>query len=201
MFVVAVVLAASVGVTSSTRRARVGWITAAVVLLVIASLTKQTGATGFLLVGIVVWNGLARPPRWMVVAAVASEGVAVFVASVVTNGATQVSLWDLPRTFVDRTRLEVFTGSWVIVIAAAISLFLVAWAVPRATQPLTLAGLTITAAGLALGVYASGLGLQQRNAAMIPYGVALLVGALVAAHGPAGGGRRRRGSCSARFSP
>jgi hypothetical protein len=177
---VGAVLAASVGVTSSTRRARGCWLAAAVVCLVLASLTKQTGAAGLLLVGIVVWNGLARPPRWMVVTALALEGVAVFAALVLANGAPEVGLWDLPSTFVDRMRVEVFPGSPAIVVAAAISLFLVAWALPRATQPLPLAGLTVTVAAVALGVYASGNGLQMRNAALLPYGAALLVGSLVA---------------------
>jgi hypothetical protein len=66
-----------------------------------------------------------------------------------------------------------------LVAAVAISLLLVAGAVPGARQPLPLAGLTVTAAATGIGVYASGNGLQMRNAAMLPYGLALLVGALV----------------------
>ena len=189
--VVGAVLAASVGVTSSTRRARACWFSAALACLVLASLTKQTGAAGFLLVAIVVWNGLARPTRWMVISALALEGVAVFAALVVANGSPEVGPLDLPRTFVDRMRVEVFPGSPAIVVAAAISLFLVAWAIPRATQPLPLAGLTVTAAAVALGVYASGNGLQMRNAAMLPYGVALLLGSLVAEQAPGARWSRR----------
>lgn len=181
VLVVGAVLATCVGLTSSVRRRRALWFVAALASLVLASLTKQTGAAGFLLVAIVVWNGLARPPRWMVVAALALEGVAVFAALIVANGAPEVDLVDLPRTFVDRMRVEVFPGSPAIVVVAATSLFLVAWALPRATQPLPLAGLTVTTAAVALGVYASGNGLQMRNAAMLPYGVALLLGSLVAA--------------------
>ena len=139
-------------------------------------------------------RGVERPraaSRWMVVSALALEGVAVFAALVVANGSPEVGPLDLPRTFVDRMRVEVFPGSPAIVVAAAISLFLVAWAIPRATQPLPLAGLTVTAAAVALGVYASGNGLQMRNAAMLPYGVALLLGSLVAEQAP--GARWSRG--------
>lgn len=175
--VVSAVLAASVGVTS-TRRAP--WFAVAAACLVLAALTKQTGATGVLLVAIVVWNGLARPPRWLVVTVLALEVPLVYAALVLTNGASEVGLADLPRTFVDRLRAEVFPGSPAIVVAGAISLFLVAWALTRSTGPLPLAGLTVTAAALALGVYASGNGLGLRNAAMLPYGVALLLGSWVA---------------------
>jgi hypothetical protein len=178
--VVAAVLAASVGVRSATSRARACWFAAALTCLVLASLTKQTGAVGFLPVAIVVWNGLARPPRWMVITALGVEIVAGFAALVVANGSPEVGLLDLPGTFADRMRAEVFPGSAVIVVAAALMFFLVAWSMPRARHPLPLAGLTVTAAAVALGVYASGLGLQMRNAAMLPYGAALLVGALVA---------------------
>jgi hypothetical protein len=112
----------------------------ALACLVLALLTKQTGAAGLVLVAIVVWNGLARSRRWLVVTAVAMEGVAVFAALVVANGVPEVGPLGLPRTFVDRMRAEVFPGSPAIVDAVAISLLLVAWAVQRARQPLPLAG-------------------------------------------------------------
>jgi hypothetical protein len=148
---VGAVLAASVGVTSSTRRARNWWLVMALARLVLASLTKQTGAAGFVLLPIVVRNGPARPRRWQIVAALVIEGVGVFVALVVANGVPEVVPLGLPRTFVDRMRAEVFPGSPAIAVAAAISLLLVAWEVARATQPLPLAGLTVTAAAVAIG--------------------------------------------------
>src|SRR5262249_41410303 len=175
VLVVGAVLAGSVGVTSSTRRARVWWLAVAVACVVVASLTKQTGAVGLLILAIVVWNGLARPPRWMVLTALALEAVVVFVAGVVANGAPD-AVADLPGGFVADLRGEVFPGSPAVVVAAAIALFLVAWALPRATQPLVLAGLTVTASAVALGLYAGGSGLQMRNAATLPYGVSLLLG-------------------------
>lgn len=178
--VVAAVVSATVAIAATSRRGRTGWTALTLVLLVLASLTKQTGVTGFLVVAILVWNARARPARWLVLVALALEGAVVFVAVVATNGAPEARWVDLPRTFVDQLRTEVFPGSPVIVLAGALSMVLVVWAVPRASRPLPLAGLTLTVAGVALGVYASGTGLQMRNAAMLPYGVALLLGALVA---------------------
>jgi hypothetical protein len=177
---VAGVLAASIGIESASRRGRAGWWTAAVACLVLASLTKQTGIVGFLLAGLVLWNGLTRPPRRLVAAAVVLEGVIIFVATVVGNGPPEASTWQLPGSFVTHLRDEVFRGSPAVVVAGAITVLLVAWAVSRATEPLPFAGLALVAAGITLGMYASGNGLQQRNAAVLPYGVALLLGALMA---------------------
>ena len=126
----------------------------------------------------------------MVISALALEGVAVFAALVVANGSPEVGPIDLPRTFVDRMRVEVFPGSPAIVVAAGsrCSSSRGRYHGQRSRSRLRL---TVTAAAVALGVYASGNGLQMRNAAMLPYGVALLLGSLVAEQAPGARWSRR----------
>jgi hypothetical protein len=114
-----------------------------------------------------------------VVTALAVGSMVTFAALVVANGAPDVGASELPRAFVDGVRAQVFPGSPAALVVAASWLLLVAWATPRATRALPLAGLTVTAAGIAVGLYASGSGLQLRNAAMLPYGAALLLGAFI----------------------
>jgi hypothetical protein len=179
MAVVSGVLAASLAVVAATKRARVVWLVVAVLAVVLASLAKETGAVGFLLVGIVVWNGLARPRRSRVLTALAATIPVVVAALVVANADTDTALIDLPQEFADQMRDETFAGSWWIVVAAIMALVLIVWAIPRATEPLPLAGLALVAPALALGLYASGTGLGMRNAALLPYGIAFLLGAFV----------------------
>jgi hypothetical protein len=173
------VLAATIAVVAATTRARALWLIVAFLAVALASLTKETGTIGFLLVGLVVWNGLARPRRWMVLTALVATIPLVVAGLVVTNGATNAALIDLPGDFVARTRIEAFVGSSWIVVAAVVAVGLIVWAIPRATEPLPLAGLALVGPALALGLYSSGSGLGMRNAALLPYGVAVLLGAFV----------------------
>jgi hypothetical protein len=178
--VVGGVLAASVSVGVRAGRARTSWLVIAVAAVVVASLTKETGAIGFLLVAIVVWNGLARPRRWMTLTALIASIPVVLVALVVANGPPEAAPIDLPRRFVEQLDDETFAGSPWIFVAAVAALGLIVWAARRAAEPLVLAGLALVAPALALGMYAAGDGLGMRNAVLLPYGLALILGALVA---------------------
>jgi hypothetical protein len=155
-----------------------------VVAVLLATATKETGAIGFLLVAIVLAAGFAKPKLWMVLTALVVTVPVVLAALIAVNGPTSSRLLDLPGDFVDRLRDEVFAGSAWIVVAAVVALLALVWAIPRATEPLPLAGLVLVAPALALGLYASGSGLGMRNAALLPYGIALLVGAFVGADVP-----------------
>lgn len=182
MAIVAGVLAATIAVT--VRRGRVPWVVVSVLAILLATATKETGAIGFLLVAIVLVAGLAKPRLWMVLTALVVTVPVVLVALIAVNGPTSSGLLDLPGDFVDRLRDEVFAGSAWIVVPAVVAVLLLIWAVPRATEPLPLAGLVLIAPALALGLYASGSGLGMRNATLLPYGLALLVGAFVGAAVP-----------------
>jgi hypothetical protein len=182
MAIVAGVLAATLAVT--VRRGRIAWIVVSVLAILLATATKETGAIGFLLIAIVLWAGFAKPKVWMIVTALVATVPVVVAALIVVNGSTSSGLLDLPGDFVDRLRDEVFAGSGWIVVPAVVALLLLIWAIPRATEPLPLAGLVLLPPALALGLYASGSGLGMRNAALLPYGVALLVGAFVGADVP-----------------
>jgi hypothetical protein len=166
-------------VFGTSRRRRAVWLIAALLAVALASLTKETGAVGFLAVGIVVWNGLAHPRRSMVLTALGVTIPMVVAALVVANGDTESALIDLPQEFVVQLHDETFAGSPWFVVAAVMAILLIAWAIPRATAPLPLAGLVLISPAVALGLYSSGTGLGMRNAALLPYGIALLLGSFV----------------------
>jgi hypothetical protein len=182
MAIVTGVLAATLAVT--VRRGRAAWIVVSVLAILLATATKETGAIGFLLVAIVLVVGFAKPKTWVVLTALVVTVPVVVAALIAVNGSTNSGLLDLPGNFVDRLRAEVFAGSAWIIVPAVVVLLVLIWAIPRATEPLPLAGLVLVAPALALGLYASGSGLGMRNAALLPYGVALLVGAFVGADVP-----------------
>lgn len=175
--VVVAVAAATVAVVSP--RARWWWLAGSLFAIAAAAGTKQTGLLGLVLVAVVVWVGLARPPRRTVLVALAGLLVAIVGAVIVVNGATNVALVDLPRKFVTETRLDALGDSWLAPVVALLGLALVVWAVPRCAEPLPLAGLLLVVDGVALGLYAAGSGLGQRNAATLPYGCCLLLGAFL----------------------
>lgn len=175
--VLVAVLAACIAVTAT--KARILWLLVAFLAVVLASATKETGALGVVLVGIVLWVGFARPRRWQVLIALAALVPVVIALLVVANGEPSAAIVDLPGELAPRMRDEVFAGSSFVVVAAVLTLALVAWALPRCTEPLPLCGLVLIAPGLALGLYASGSGLGLRNAALLPYGACLLAGAWV----------------------
>jgi hypothetical protein len=176
--IVAGVLSASAAVTAA-KRARVWWLLGALFAVVLASATKETGLLGFVLVAIVLWVGFARPRRWVVLVGLAALVPVVVALLVVANGEPSTSYLDLPSELVDRMRQEAFAGSSLVIVVAVLALALCVWALPKCTDPLPLAGLVLIAPGLALGLYASGSGLGMRNAVLLPYGVCLLLGALV----------------------
>ena len=186
MAILVAVLCASAAVTAPTR-ARVWWLIGAVLAVLLASASKETGVLGVVLVGIVLWVGLARPRRWLVLVVLGALVPAVVALLAVANGEPNSSFLDLPSELVDRMREEAFAGSSLIVVVAVLALALLVWAIPHCTDPLPLAGLLLIAPGLALGLYASGSGLGMRNAVLLPYGLCLLLGALV-------GGVAARGS-------
>ncbi len=183
------VLCASIAVTSS--RGRRWWLVGAVLSVLLASATKETGVLGFLLVGIVLWVGFARPRRWMVWVVLAGSIVAIVAMLVVTVGEPSSGVGSLPSEFAHRLGDEAFAGSSFVLVASVLVLALLAWALPRCTEPLPLAGLVLIAPGLALGLYASGSGLGLRNAAPLPYGACLLLGAFLGAWLTRGGSRLR----------
>ncbi len=172
------VLCASAAVTAA-KRARVWWLLGALLAVLLASATKETGILGIVLVVIVLWVGFARPRRWVVLVGLAALVPVVVALLVVGNGEPSSSYLDLPGELVDRMRQEAFAGSSLIIVVAVLTLALCVWAIPRCTDPLPLAGLVLIAPGLALGLYSSGSGLGMRNAVLLPYGVCLLLGALV----------------------
>jgi hypothetical protein len=105
MAIVTGVLAATIAVT--VTRGRAFWLVVAVLAILLAAATKETGALGFLLLAIVVWVGLVRPKRWMVLAALVAVVPVTVAALIVVNGDTNVGLLDLPGETVDRIRDEV----------------------------------------------------------------------------------------------
>jgi hypothetical protein len=176
---VVAVVGASCAVASA--RSRGWWIAGALLAVVVAAGSKQTGALGILLVGYVLWVGLATPRRWLAVTALpvlvaAMVGLVIFV-----NGAPVLGWGEIPRTFVDELRADPFGGSGLWAVVIAIAVVLIVWGLFHATEPLPSAGLALCALGLALGLYSAGSGLGQRNAACLPYGVCLLLGAALGA--------------------
>jgi len=178
MAILIAVLCASVAVTVA-RQSRIWWLLAALLAVLLASATKETGLLGFVLVGFVLWVGVGKPRRWLVIVGLGALVPVVIALLVVANGEPNVAYLDLPGELVDRMRGEAFAGSSLIVVVGVVALGLIVWAIPRCTEPLPLAGLVLVAPGFALGLYASGSGLGMRNAVLLPYGLCLLLGAVV----------------------
>lgn len=178
LLVAVVSASAAVVVTGARRR---WWLGAALVAVVVAAGAKEVGLLGLLLVAAVVAVGLLRPPRWMVVLGLVALFVVIVAGLIMVNGATNVGLLELPRQFGDRLVSEPFGGSRLAVPIGLLALFLVVWGFLHCTEPLPLAGLLLVVEGTAVGLYASGSGLGQRNAVLLPYGVCLLLGAFLGA--------------------
>jgi hypothetical protein len=178
---VAAVVCASCATATASPRARGWWLAAALLAVVIAAGSKQTGALGIVLVGYVLWVGLATPRRWLAVTAVPVLVAAMLGLVVLVNGAPVLDWGEIPRTFVDELVADPFADSALSAAVIGIGVVLIAWGLFHATEPLPAAGLALCAQGLALGLYSAGSGLGQRNAACLPYGACLLLGAALGA--------------------
>ena len=173
---VAVVCASIVGAVCTWRS---WWLVGAGLAIVVAAATKETGLLGVVLVGFVLGVALLRPRPWLVLVGLLTIVVLIVAGLIVVNGPTNTALVVLPRQFLDKLGSEAFADSALFVVVALLALVLIGWSLPRATDPLPLAGLVLVAQGLALGLYTSASGLGLRNAACLPYGLCLLLGAFL----------------------
>ncbi len=162
-------------------RVRAGWVWATVAAVVVAVAAKETGLVAVPLVGLQLWVGRRRPRLPARMLSLLGAAVAVFIALIVGAGSIDGSLTTVPSRFVDRVQFEAYPNSAWWIPAALVATAFVVWALAWLADVLTYAGLLLVSSGLSMGFYAGARGYGIRNAVLLPYGLALVVGAVVAA--------------------
>ena len=174
---------AAVGFTAvgqAAPRRRGAWYAIAALAALLAMATKETGALAIVLAAAVWVIGRYQPPRIAIVGGTVLLMLGTITALIVTAGYTDRGLTELPGAFFTRFSGELYFHARWWVVTLVLGALLVAWALPRCRQPIVAAGLLLATTGFAIGVYSAGRTFGMRNAALMPYGLALLVGAFVA---------------------
>lgn len=181
--------AVSATLAAEGTRLRRGWLAAAGVATVMAAGTKETGLLAFPLVAVLAWAGRTRPPRTRILAALALLAAGTYVALLVAAGPLVVPAGEVPGLLRRAMRFQITGEPFLAWTGPALLGLLVAYAAATVERPLSRTGLALVAVGIPQAVYATGAGLGLRNAATVPLGAALVVGAL-AASVPSRGRRR-----------
>lgn len=172
--VIAAVAAATIAGTSLRRMT---WYVTAGVFVVLAAATKETGLIALPLVGCVWWAQRFEPGRLARAVVLAAIVPATLGALVLFAGRTDVALVDLPANLFEDLADKAYGAHPAWALVAAVAALLVAQALARSREPLQWAGLLLVVSGVGIGVYAAGRGYGPRNAALVPYGLAVLCGA------------------------
>ena len=155
------------------------WYVAAGFAALAAAATREAGIVAFALALLAAWAGIRRARRTTRIASLLLLGLGVFVALVIADGGLDVGPLHIPSAFVGRF-LDDGYGNPIVGLALIVVVgTLIAWSVTRVTEPLVYGGLLLVVTGLAVGAYAAGRNWGIRDAAWLPYGVAILAGAAV----------------------
>lgn len=158
-------------------RLRRGWLTVAVIAVAAAAATKETGILGVPMVAALLWAGRRRPARAAIVAMWGLLAVGVFVALLAVAGPLVVPVRAVPGRLRRGLEFQVTTSGPLRLVGVVLLVALVVWATRHAGEALPRTALALVAIGLPQAVYATGAGLGLRNAATVPLGTALIVGA------------------------
>jgi hypothetical protein len=172
-------LVAAVLATTGPRTSR-PWVVVACLATVVSILTKETGALAIPLCVAAVVLIRTHLPRWVSGLVVVATVPATYYATVLTAGATGPSFLDAAVAAPDRVQHQAVVDSPLFIAFAALTVVIILWSAPRVDRPLELTGLLLCASGSGLAIYSASAGLATRNAALLPSGIAFLVGALVA---------------------
>jgi len=169
-------VALAVGARNRAGRAALGWYAAALSLGVVAAFTKETGVTALAAVGILSLH--QRRPRLALIALPLAT-VGLFIALVIANGWTPLPVGDIASTMYRSALSQAFQNPVLLIVGVATITAATVWGTRNARDPLSFAGLTLIALGLAPALYALSWGWNLRNGAVLPLGVALIAGAVI----------------------